>query len=171
MFVLGSPIHEDFQQFFTAGNNFYDFLFAFLYTEAIWKWGLCQEGMKLLQRSRFFPLSVDPVEKGGRVYLTELPPLQINLFPVISDHSFLCTFSWSLPWESLSLAFSNQGRYKSTCGSIQFESVARHDSLGFLKAAWVQGRFLSDKLHRLIWTFPGFTLSPMRLTYLVWLES
>ena len=35
---------------------------------------------------QFFPFSVDPFRKGGKIYLTELPPLNACLVPLIVVH-------------------------------------------------------------------------------------
>ena len=49
----------------TKGNNFHDFLFVSQDKEAVLKWGLLLQERIFSCRSKFFPLRVAPVEKGG----------------------------------------------------------------------------------------------------------
>ena len=51
---------------FIKGDNFSDFLFALLAEEAHPQRGLLLKERICSSRSKFFPLRVDPIQKGGK---------------------------------------------------------------------------------------------------------
>ena len=59
---------------FNKGDNFCDFLFAFLHTPS-------EKGSTLKGGSKFFPFRVDSFSEGKQTVLTELPPLNMYQFP------------------------------------------------------------------------------------------
>ena len=55
-----------FPLFFTKGNNFCDFSFAYLDNKVLPKWGLHLEEKKFFKRAIFFHLVLIPIENGSR---------------------------------------------------------------------------------------------------------
>ena len=55
-----------FSTIFTKGDNFYNFLVASLESLALQKWNLLLKERICSYGSKFFPLSVDSTEKGGK---------------------------------------------------------------------------------------------------------
>ena len=58
-------------------NNFCDFLFAVRGEDAFSKGGLLLKKRICSLRSKFFPLRVDPIEKGGKMKLAKMLPLKV----------------------------------------------------------------------------------------------
>ena len=52
---------------FTKGNNCSNFLFASLSEVALPNWGLLLKERTCSWKSKFFPLRVDHIEKGGKI--------------------------------------------------------------------------------------------------------
>ena len=62
-----------FSDIFYKGDNFYDYLSAFLHTSAFLKWVYLKRKEFAPKSSKFFPLSVDPFAEGAQNNLTKLP--------------------------------------------------------------------------------------------------
>ena len=60
---MGTPL---FSRHFYVGNSYCDFLFAFLDSVALLKWGLLLKQRICSCRSKFFALRVDPIDKEGK---------------------------------------------------------------------------------------------------------
>ena len=64
------------------GDNFCDFLFAFLYTHPLLKRGLLLKERICSPWEQIFPFSVDPFSEGSKLILSELSPLKVYPFPL-----------------------------------------------------------------------------------------
>ena len=74
--LMGLDTLGRFSAIFDKGGNFYDFLFALLHTNTLLK----KESS--LKGKEFFPLRVDPFQKGGKAYFNRVASLKIVSFPV-----------------------------------------------------------------------------------------
>ena len=64
--VKGDLTHFiEFLQFFDKGDNFCNFLFAFLHTKPFWKGVYSKRSEFASKGSKFFPFSEDPFSKGS----------------------------------------------------------------------------------------------------------
>ena len=69
---------------FTKEDNVYDFLFAL--TKQFSQRGLLLKERICSCRSKFFPSKVDTIDKGGKMKMAELLPLEIYPFTLIKQH-------------------------------------------------------------------------------------